>query len=330
MNTMTIRNNRPRVLVTRRWPQSVETELAERFDTVFNIEDKAMSAADFRDALGHFDAILPTVTDGLGPDALDVPQARTRLLANYGVGFSHIDTEAAKRLGIAVTNTPDVLSECTADLAMTLMLMVARRAGEGERELRAGAWTGWRPTHLVGAKVSGKVLGIVGFGRIGQAMARRAHFGFGMKIVVQNRSKVAQEVLDRFGAVQVDSIDDLLPQCDFVSLHCPGGAANRHLINARRLDLMKRGAFLINTARGEVVDEHALAQALMFDCIGGAALDVFDGEPRIAPILLDCDNLVMLPHLGSATEETRTAMGRRVVDNLVDFFEGRDPGDRVA
>lgn len=330
MNTMTIRNNRPRVLVTRRWPQSVETELAERFDTVFNIEDKAMSAADFRDALGHFDAILPTVTDGLGPDALDVPQARTRLLANYGVGFSHIDTEAAKRLGIAVTNTPDVLSECTADLAMTLMLMVARRAGEGERELRAGAWTGWRPTHLVGAKVSGKVLGIVGFGRIGQAVARRAHFGFGMKIVVQNRSKVAQEVLDRFGAVQVDSIDDLLPQCDFVSLHCPGGAANRHLINARRLDLMKRGAFLINTARGEVVDEHALAQALMFDCIGGAALDVFDGEPRIAPILLDCDNLVMLPHLGSATEETRTAMGRRVVDNLVDFFEGRDPGDRVA
>ncbi|MBN7787615.1 D-glycerate dehydrogenase [Ponticoccus gilvus] len=330
MNTMTVRNNRPRVLVTRRWPQSVETELAERFDTVFNIEDKAMSAADFRDALGHFDAILPTVTDGLGPDALDVPQARTRLLANYGVGFSHIDTDAAKRLGIAVTNTPDVLSECTADLAMTLMLMVARRAGEGERELRAGAWTGWRPTHLVGAKVTGKVLGIVGFGRIGQAMAKRAHFGFGMKIVVQNRSKIAQEVLDRFDAEQVDSIDELLPQCDFVSLHCPGGAANRHLINARRLDLMKRGAFLINTARGEVIDEQALAQALMFDCIGGAALDVFDGEPRIAPVLLDCDNLVMLPHLGSATEETRTAMGRRVVDNLVDFFEGREPGDRVA
>lgn len=330
MNTMTVRNNRPRVLVTRRWPQSVETELAERFDTVFNIEDKAMSAADFRDALGHFDAILPTVTDGLGPDALDVPQARTRLLANYGVGYSHIDTDAAKRLGIAVTNTPDVLSECTADLAMTLMLMVARRAGEGERELRAGAWTGWRPTHLVGAKVTGKVLGIVGFGRIGQAMAKRAHFGFGMKIVVQNRSKIAQEVLDRFDAEQVDSIDELLPQCDFVSLHCPGGAANRHLINARRLDLMKRGAFLINTARGEVIDEQALAQALMFDCIGGAALDVFDGEPRIAPVLLDCDNLVMLPHLGSATEETRTAMGRRVVDNLVDFFEGREPGDRVA
>lgn len=330
MNAPAILNNRPRVLVTRRWPQTIEAELAERFDTVFNVEDRPMSAEDFRDALGKFDAILPTVTDGLGSEAMDVSEARTRILANYGVGFSHIDTDAAKKLGIAVTNTPDVLSECTADLAMTLMLMVARRAGEGERELRAGQWTGWRPTHLVGAKVSGKVLGIVGFGRIGQAMAQRAHFGFGMKILVQNRSRVAQDVLDRYNAVQVDTIEDLLPQCDFVSLHCPGGAANRHLINSHRLDLMKPGAFLINTARGEVIDEHALAQALMFDCIGGAALDVFDGEPKVAPILLDCDNLVMLPHLGSATEETRTAMGMRVLDNLVDFFEGRTPGDQVA
>lgn len=330
MNAPAILNNKPRVLVTRRWPDAVEAELAERFETVFNVTDSPMTAADFRQALTDFDAVLPTVTDGLGADALDVARPRTRILANYGVGFSHIDTEAAKRLGIAVTNTPDVLSECTADLAMTLMLMVARRAGEGERELRAGRWTGWRPTHLVGAKVSGKVLGIVGFGRIGQAMAQRAHFGFGMKIVVQNRSRVAPEVLDRYGATQVDTIEDLLPQCDFVSLHCPGGAENRHLINSRRLDLMKPDAFLINTARGEVINEHALAQALMLECIGGAALDVFDGEPRVAPVLLDCANLVMLPHLGSATEETRTAMGRRVLENLVDFFEGRDPGDRVA
>lgn len=329
MNAPAILNNRPRVLVTRRWPETVEAELAERFDTVFNIEDKPMSAADFRDALAQFDAILPTVTDRLGAEALDVSEARTRLLANYGVGFSHIDTDATKRLGIAVTNTPDVLSECTADLAMTLLLMVARRAGEGERELRAGQWTGWRPTHMVGAKVSGKVLGIVGFGRIGQAMAQRAHFGFGMKIVVQNRSRVPQEVLDRYNATQVDSLEDLLPQCDFVSLHCPGGAANRHLIDSRRMDLMKPGAFLINTARGEVIDEHALIQALTYDCIGGAALDVFNGEPNVAPVLMEFDNLVLLPHLGSATEETRVAMGRRVLDNLVDFFEDRDPGDRV-
>lgn len=330
MNAPAILNNKPRVLVTRRWPAVVEAELAERFDTDFNTSDNPMTAADFRTALARFDAILPTVTDALGAEALKVDTPRTRLFANYGVGFSHIDTDAARDLGIAVTNTPDVLSECTADLAMTLMLMVARRAGEGERELRAGQWTGWRPTHLVGTKVSGKVLGIVGFGRIGQAMAQRAHFGFGMKIVVQNRSRLAPEVLARFNAVQVDTIEDLLTQADFVSLHCPGGAANRHLINAERLNLMKPGAYLINTARGEVIDETALVQALTDGTLGGAGLDVFDGEPDVAPILLGCDKLVMLPHLGSATEETRTAMGRRVLHNLVDFFEGRDPEDRVA
>ena len=329
MNAPVILNKKPRVLVTRRWPEAVEAKLAENYEAVFNAEDRPLSGSDFRDALTQFDAILPTVTDGLGPEAMDVGKARTSILANYGVGFSHIDTNAAKNLGITVTNTPDVLSECTADIAMTLMLMVARRAGEGERELRAGQWTGWRPTHLVGAKVSGKSLGIVGFGRIGQAMAQRAHHGFGMKILVQNRSRVAQEVLDRYNAVQVDTIEDLLPQCDFVSLHCPGGAANRHLINSRRLDLMKPDAFLINTARGEVIDEHALVQSLMFDTIGGAALDVFDGEPKVAPALMDCDNLVMLPHLGSATRETRTEMGLRVLRNLGDFFEGREPSDRV-
>jgi glyoxylate reductase len=222
------------------------------------------------------------------------------------------------------------LSECTADLAMMLLLMVARRAGDGERELRAGQWAGWRPTHMIGTRVSGATLGIVGFGRIGQAMAARAHFGFGMKILVQNRSAVAPEVLARYGALQVADLDALLPQCDFVSLHCPGGAANRHLINARRLDLMRPDAYLINTARGEVVDEHALAQALWFKTIGGAGLDVFEREPAISPELMGADNLVMLPHLGSATAATREAMGFRVMDNLVDYFAGRAPRDRVA
>ena len=321
---------RPSVLVTRRWPAAVEARLSERYDVELNRSDKPLSPGQFREALRRYDAVLPTVTDKLGPDALDVPKARTRILANYGVGFSHIDVGLAARHGMTITNTPDVLSECTADLAMTLMLMVARRAGDGERELRAGQWTGWRPTHLVGTKVSGKVLGIIGFGRIGQEMARRAHHGFGMRIVVQNRSRVAQEVLDRFNATQVETVEDLLPLCDFVSLHCPGGQENRHLINAARLDLMKPGAYLINTARGEVVDEHALVQALSFDTIGGAALDVFDGEPRVNPQLLQCDNLVMLPHLGSATREAREAMGFRVLDNLDDFFDGRAPRDRVA
>ncbi|MBK8438473.1 MAG: D-glycerate dehydrogenase [Rhodobacter sp.] len=321
---------KPKVLVTRRWPQAVEERMAGMFDLDLNMADTPLSESDFRDALGRYDAILPTVTDRLPAQVFDQPGPRTRILANYGVGYAHIDTDAAKSHGIAVTNTPDVLSECTADIAMTLMLMVARRAGEGERELRAGDWSGWRPTHLIGTKVSGASLGIIGFGRIGQAMAQRAHFGFGMKILVQNRSAVPPEVLARYNAVQVPTIDELLPQCDFVSLHCPGGAANRHLINARRLDLMRPGAFLINTARGEVVDEYALAQALWFGTIGGAGLDVFDREPQIPQQLLDADNLVLLPHLGSATRETREAMGFRVLDNLTDFFDGRAPRDRVA
>ena len=321
---------KPSVLVTRRWPAAVEQRLADHYDVELNRSDRPLTPVEFREAIQRYDAVLPTVTDKISAQALDVPKARTRILANYGVGYTHIDVEKAKTHGIAITNTPDVLSECTADLAMTLMLMVARRAGEGERELRAGSWDGWRPTHLVGTKVSGKTLGIIGFGRIGQEMARRAHFGFGMDIVIYNRSPVRPELLAQFNARQAGSVDELLPQCDFVSLHCPGGKANAKMINSRRLDLMKPDAFLINTARGEVVDEAALAQALMYETIGGAALDVFEREPRINSQLAQCDNLVMLPHLGSATHEARQAMGFRVLDNLNDFFEGKAPRDRVA
>ena len=320
---------KPRVLVTRRWPAAVEAQLAEDFDVRLNTADKPLGPEDFRAAMRDYDAILPTVTDKLGAPALDIDNPQVRILANYGVGYSHIDLDSVTRHGIVVTNTPDVLSECTADLAMTLMLMVARRAGEGERELRAGQWSGWRPTHLVGTKVSGKTLGIIGYGRIGQEMARRAHHGFGMKILAYNRSPVAPEVLAQCKATQVASIDELLPQCDFVSLHCPGGDANRHLIDSRRLSMMRPDAFLINTARGEVIDEAALCHALWFETIGGAALDVFDGEPKINPALLNSEQLVMLPHLGSATRESREAMGFRVLDNLRDFFAGRDPRDRV-
>ena len=321
---------KPSVLVSRRWPEAVEAQLAANYDVELNRSDRPLTQDEFREALQRYDAVLPTVTDKIGAEAMDVKKPQTKILANYGVGYTHIDVETAKTHGIAITNTPDVLSECTADLAMTLMLMVARRAGDGERELRAGQWHGWRPTHLVGTKVSGKTLGIIGFGRIGQEMARRAHFGFGMDIVVYNRSAVRHEILSQFGAMQVPTIEDLLQQCDFVSLHCPGGAANAKMINSQRLNLMKPDAFLINTARGEVVDEAALAQALMFETIGGAALDVFEREPAINPMLAQCDNLVMLPHLGSATREARQAMGFRVLDNLNDFFEGKAPRDRVA
>ncbi len=320
---------KPKVLVTRRWPEAVEAMLAERFDVTLNTGDRAMTPAEFRAAVQSYDAVLPTVTDKIGAEALDVSTPRTKILANYGVGYSHIDMSVAVGHGMTVTNTPDVLSECTADLAMTLLLMVARRAGEGEREVREGRWTGWRPTHLIGTKVSEKTLGIIGYGRIGQEMARRAHHGFGMKILVQNRSQVDPDILAQCKAEQVECVEALLPRCDFVSLHCPGGPSNRNLINASRLNLMKPDAFLINTARGEVIDEYALAQALWFETIGGAALDVFYGEPRINPDLAASDRLVMLPHLGSATREAREAMGFRVIDNLGDFFEGRIPRDCV-
>ncbi len=319
----------PRVLVTRRWPEAVEAAIANRFDAIFNESDRPLSNDDFKLAFKEVDAILPTVTDRIGAALFEAADSRTRILANYGVGFNHIDVDAAKGHGVVVTNTPDVLSECTADLTMTLMLMAARRVSEGEREVREGQWSGWRPTHLLGTKISGKTLGLVGFGRIGREVARRAHHGFGMRVKVFNRSPVDPAVLQAFGAEQVASLDELLPQCDVISLHCQGGADNRHLIDARRLNQMKPTAYLINTARGEVVDEQALAQALWFETIAGAGLDVYDGEPAVHPDLRACDNAVLLPHLGSATYETREAMGFRVIENLQDFFAGRTPRDRV-
>jgi len=322
--------SKPRVFVTRRWPDAVEARLEALFEPVLNTGDKPLDSAAMRQGLQQCDALLPTVTDTIDAPLFDGADIQARIIANYGVGFSHIDTDAARAKGITVTNTPDVLSQCTADIAMTLLLMAARRAGEGERELRGGKWTGWRPTHLMGQKISGKTLGIIGFGRIGREMARRAHFGFGMKIIVQNRSAIAREVLAEFEATQAAGVEELLTQSDFVSLHCPGGGANRHLINADRLKQMQPHAYLINTARGEVVDEDALATALADGSIAGAGLDVFEAEPAVHENLLACENAVLLPHLGSATRETREAMGFRVIDNLVAFFDGKQPPDRVV
>jgi len=319
-----------KVILTRRWPEQVEQVLAEKYDCEFNTTDIAFDQQKYRDALQSADALLSTVTDNLDASVMSVKDPRTRVIANFGVGYSHIDLEAAKSNNIAVTNTPDVLSDCTADLAMTLLLMSARRAGEGERELRSGGWTGWRPTHLMGRKVSGKKLGIIGFGRIGRAMARRAHAGFGMNIKVFNRSTVPSAALDAVAAESVASVEDLLRVCDFVSLHCPGGGANTHLINSARLAVMKPDAFLINTARGEVVDEDALIDALANNRLAGAGLDVFENEPAIDSRFLKLSNAVLLPHLGSATQETRDAMGFRVVSNLDQFFSGSEPADRVV
>jgi lactate dehydrogenase-like 2-hydroxyacid dehydrogenase len=308
----------------------VEQVLAERFDTTLNVDDTPLDEARLREAFAEFDAVLPTVSDRLPRWIYPDNGVRTRIIANFGVGFSHIDIDAAQERGITVTNTPGVLTDCTADLAMTLLLAVARRAGEGERELRDGRWTGWRPTHMIGTQVTGKTIGIVGMGRIGKAMARRAHFGFGMKVVFHNRSRVDDDETRAMGARQLASVEDVLAEADFVSLHCPGGADNRHLIDASRLAAMKPGAFLINTARGDVVDEPALVDALATRRIAGAGLDVFAGEPEVPEALKRMDNVVLLPHLGSATAETREAMGMKVVENVTAFFEGGAVPDRVA
>lgn len=321
---------RPSILVTRRWPAAVEAVLSERFDATFNVRDVALDAGQLREAFGKYDAILPTVSDKLSADVFAGETIRTKIIGNFGVGFNHIDIAAAKAKGIVVTNTPGVLTDCTADIAMLLLLSVARRGGEGERQLRAGRWEGWSPTHLIGAKVSGKTVGIIGFGRIGKAFAQRCHFGFGMNVVFYNRSAIDPHEATRYGAEQLPTVEEVLAVSDFVSLHCPGGAENRHLMNAERFAAMKPGAFLINTARGDVVDETALISALEQDVIRGAGLDVYEAEPNVPEKLKTMENVVLLPHLGSATEETRTAMGMKVVDNITAFFNGDAPPDRVA
>ncbi|MDB4149356.1 D-glycerate dehydrogenase [Amylibacter sp.] len=321
---------KPKILVSRRWPEAVETAMVEKYDVTFNIKDKPLSTNEFKDALSIYDAILPTVTDKISSEVFRVKNPRTKIFGNYGVGFSHIDIPAAKAAGITVSNTPDVLSDCTADITLTLMLMAARRAGEGEREVRSGNWEGWRPRHLIGTRITGKTLGIIGFGRIGREVAKRAHFGFGMKIIVQNRSKIGNDILIRTNAHQVDNIDELLETSDFISLHCPGGDDNHHLISTKQFKKMKNSAILINTARGEVVDDNALILALKSKEISAVGLDVFNNEPNINPELMKFENAILLPHLGSATQETREAMGFRVLDNIADFFEGKVPRDKVA
>jgi glyoxylate reductase len=319
---------KPRLLLTRRWPDAAEAALAEQFDLSPNSADNPMPSDALAEAMRSYDALGVTVTDRL--DAASFEGATVKILANFGVGVSHIDLDAAKAAGVVVTNTPGVLSDATADMAMALLLAAARRLAEGEREVRAGHWSGWRPTHLVGTQVTGATLGIIGFGRIGQAMARRAHFGFGMRVLAQNRSPIDPATAKACGAEICETIEAVLREANFVSLHCPGGEANRHLIDGERLDLMKPGAFLINTARGEVVDEAALADRLEAGQLGGAGLDVFEDEPRINAKLFGLDNVVLAPHLGSATAETRDAMGKKALDNLRAFFAGETPPDRVV
>ena len=310
---------------------AVEEDLVARYDAVLNTDDHQFTRDELSAAMREADIVLCTLTDDLSRATLEAARGgRARLLANFGVGFNHIDLGAAKELGLAVTNTPGVLTEDTADHTLLLILAVARRAGEGERELRAGKWTGWRPTHLLGSRVSGKTLGIIGFGRIGRAVAERAHSGFGMNVIYHSRTPADSATEQTTGASRSDSLESLLRQSDFVSLHCPATPETRHLINEDRLRQMQPHAFLINTSRGDVVDEQALIAALDEKRIAGAALDVFDGEPRVNPQLLNRENVVLLPHLGSATMESRVAMGRRAIANIDAFVAQRPLPDRIA
>jgi len=318
------------VVITRKIPAACEEEAGRLFDAVINRDDTPLSTAELQDALRQADGLLPTVTDKVTAEVLSAEPLRARIIANFGVGFNNIDVNTAGARGLTVTNTPDVLTDDTADIAVTLLLTVARRAVEGDRHVRNRQWTGWRPTHMLGAKVSGKTLGLIGFGRIARAVARRAHHGFGMRVIFHDPFPPRPEDARALGAEPRDNIEAVLREADFVSLHCPATPETRHLIDSARLGQMQRHAFLINTARGDVVDEAALVAALKAGTIAGAGLDVFEKEPAVTPDLLAMENVVLLPHLGSATMETRVAMGMRAIENLKLFFAGQPVRDRVV
>jgi len=321
--------NKPKIFVTRRWPASVEAKLKALYDVTLNEDDRPLTADEFKQALQNYDAVCPTVCDSFPADVINVADKRCKILGNFGVGYNHIDVDAAKQQGLIITNTPGVLTHSTADVAMTLLLMTARRGAEGDRLVRAKQWTGWCPTHMLSTDVTGATLGLIGFGRIAQAMAKKAHHGFGMKIVYFNPSPANEYVVEDLNATRCNSVEELLQVSDFVSLHCPGGAATKHLINADRLKLMKPTAHLINTARGDVVDSQALIAAFKSNTIAGAGLDVYEGEPNVPEGFLTLDNVSLLPHLGSATLGTRTAMGEKVLANLAAYFAGKPLPDRV-
>jgi len=322
---------RPRLLITRRLPEEVHARLRKNYDVTENTDDAPLTREALAQALRKFDAVVPTITDRLDADVLKSAEPfRTRVIANFGAGVEHIDLEAARRANIVVTNTPGALTEATAEVAVLLMLMAARRAGEGERLLRAGRWSGWAPTQLLGQDLRGKTLGLVGFGRIARETARRARALLDVRVAYHSRSRASALDEETLGATYHDSLESLLGASDIVSLHCPGGAATRHLLNRQALGRMKASAILINTARGSVVDERALVDALKDGVIAAAGLDVYEGEPVVHPALLGLENVVLLPHLGSATLQTRTAMGMRAAENLDAFFSGNPPPNRVA
>ena len=319
-----------KILVTRKWPKKVEEKLLATFDTTLNIEDKPLSESELIEGMKSYDALLPTVTDPITNKIISTPDKKVKIIGNFGVGFNNIDIDSAKSHNIVVTNTPEVLTDCTADIAMLLMLGVARRGSEGEFHVRKKEWSGWRPTHMMGTKVTGKTLGLIGMGRIAQAMAHKSHFGFNMKIIFFDPYFSNNEVIKKFQATKLSSIDEVLSQADFVSLHCPSTSETKGLINKETISKMKKSAYLINTARGDIVNEADLVEALKEESIMGAGLDVYEKEPSVHKDLVQLKNVFLLPHLGSATTETREAMGFRVFDNIKAFFDNKEPIDRVV
>ncbi|MBX2833037.1 MAG: D-glycerate dehydrogenase [Rhodospirillales bacterium] len=319
---------KPLVVVTRKLPEAIETRMMELFDARLNIDDAPMTKAELIDAVKEADVLVPTVTDKIDAAVLAHAGPNLRLIANFGTGVDHVDLQTARSRGITVTNTPDVLTEDTADMTMALILSVSRRLAEGERVIRKGDWGGWGPTLMLGHRIWGKRLGIVGMGRIGRALARRAK-GFGLSVHYHNRRRVHPDAEEELEATYWESLDQMLAHVDVVSVNCPHTPATYHLLSARRLKLMQPHAILVNTARGEIVDEPALTRMLANGEIAGAGLDVFEHEPAVNPKLLELQNAVLLPHMGSATIEGRVDMGEKVLINIKTFVDGHTPPDRV-
>ncbi|MEM9377178.1 MAG: D-glycerate dehydrogenase [Pseudomonadota bacterium] len=321
-------DKRLKVIVTRRLPDAVELRLKELFDTELNPSDAAFSTDQLIDAVQRADVLVPTVTDPINTEVIDAAGAQLKMIAQFGAGVDNIDVQSALQRGITVTNTPGVLTDDTADVAMALILAVPRRMHEGIELLQAGKFDGWAPTWMMGRRLAGKRLGIIGMGRIGQAVARRAK-AFGLQIHYHNRKKVSRVIEQDLDATFWDSLDQMLARMDIVSINCPHTPATYHLLNARRLGLMKPDAFIVNTARGEVIDEAALADALRTHKLAGAGLDVFEREPAVNPDLVGLPNVILLPHMGSATVEGRNEMGEKVIINIKTFADGHRPPDRV-
>ena len=324
-----IRNKtRPKVIVTRRLPDNVETRMTELFDVTLNLTDQPLTKAQLIEAVKGADVLVPTVTDQIDAEVIEAAGDQLKMIANFGAGVDHIDLDAVAARKIIVTNTPGVLTEDTADLALALLLSVPRRIFEGEKILRAGQWTGWTPTFLQGHRIQGKRLGIIGMGRIGQAIARRAR-AFNIAVHYHNRTRLPAAIEADLEATYWEDLDEMMGRMDFISVNCPLTEQTHHLLDKKRLKRMQPHAVLINTARGEIVDEEALADLLELGWIAGAGLDVFEQEPTINPKLLALDNVVLLPHMGSATVEARVAMGEKVLINIRTFVDNHRPPDRV-